>query len=178
MIPRRIVTGHNASSKSVFLSDGPAPRAKAFEHTPGFVSNPIWITGSGTCEADPTPAAITLHAPPGGSVMLVITFPPDSVMQSLDMAQAWPEHLAEFPGIAERFEPETPGMHRTDTTDYAIVLSGEIWLELDDGAKKHLAAHDVVVQQRTRHAWRNTSEAPTTLAFCMIGHMPSGGTTV
>lgn len=178
MILRRIVTGHDASSKSVFLSDGPAPRSKAFEHTPGFVSNPIWTTRPGAGETDPTPAATTLHAAPGGSVMLIVTFPPDSVMQSLDMAQAWPEHLTELPGIAERFEPESPGMHRTDTTDYAIVLAGEIWLELDDGAEKRLTVHDVVVQQATRHAWRNKSDAPATLAFCMIGHVPTGGTAV
>jgi hypothetical protein len=58
-------------------------------------------------------------------LFLIITFPPDSVMTrpDFDFSAAWPEHVAEVPGIAERFESDAPGMHRTDTLDYAIVLS-------------------------------------------------------
>jgi mannose-6-phosphate isomerase-like protein (cupin superfamily) len=140
------------------------------------VSSPVWVTPPGPGEArsramDPTISATSLHAEPGGSVMLVITFPPDAVMmqQDFDMARAWPEHVAELPGIAERFEPDAPGMHRTDTLDYAIILSGEITLELDDGVRKQLSAGDIVVQQGTRHAWRNLGRTPATLAFCMLG---------
>ncbi len=174
MMIRRIVTGHDANGRSVIVSDGPPPRAKAFAHTPGFVSNPVWVTGRDHGDArgrqvDPTVDATSLHAEPGGSVLLVVTFPPDSTMADLDMATAWPEHVTELPGIAERFEPDAPGMHRTDTLDYAIVMAGEISLELDDGVRKHLVAGDVVVQQGTRHAWRNRSDAPATLAFCMLG---------
>ena len=86
-----------------------------------------------------------------------------------DMGAAWPEHLSELPGIAERFEPDSPGMHRTDTLDYAIVMSGEISLELDGGVQKHFVAGDIVVQQGTRHAWRNRSATAATVAFCMLG---------
>ena len=46
MIIRRVVTGHDENGQSVFLSDGPPPRAKRFAHTPGFESNPVWITGA------------------------------------------------------------------------------------------------------------------------------------
>jgi len=169
MIIRRVVTGHDEAGKAIFKSDGPSPRSREFAHTPGFVLNPVWIAGEGDSEDDTTPVATTLHAARGGTVMLVITFPPDSVMAGLDMAVAGAEHLEHIPGIADRFEPEAPGMHRTDTIDYAIVMSGEISLELDDGEIKHLNTHDVVVQQGTRHAWRNRSNAPATLAFCMIG---------
>ena len=176
MIIRRVVTGHDENGKSVFLSDGPPPRAKRFAHTPGFESNPVWITGAKIgsardCAVDPTAEAETLHAEPGGSVLLVVTFPPDTVMADpgFDMGAAWPEHLSELPGIAERFEPDSPGMHRTDTLDYAIVMSGEISLELDGGVQKHLVAGDIVVQQGTRHAWRNRSDTAATVAFCMLG---------
>jgi hypothetical protein len=179
MIVRRVVTGHDKSGKSVFLSDGPTPRAKEFKHTPGFVLNTAWISApelpaAGHNEPDLTVSATSLHADAGGSVFLVITFPPDSVMTraDFDFSAAWPEHVAETPGIAERFEPEAPGMHRTDTLDYAIVLSGEIWLELDDGATRHLVKNDVVIQQGTRHAWPNKSDFPATLVFCMLGRRP------
>jgi mannose-6-phosphate isomerase-like protein (cupin superfamily) len=60
-------------------------------------------------------------------------------------------------------------MHMTDTVDYGIVLSGEIWLELDDGAKVHLKPGDCVVQNGTHHAWRNRGSVPCLMAFVMIG---------
>jgi quercetin dioxygenase-like cupin family protein len=179
MMVRRVVTGHDETGKSIFVVDGPPPKAKKFKHTPGFVLNPVWMTAAevakaGSNEPDMTVSATSLHAEPGGSALLIITFPPDSVMAraDFDFSVAWPEHLAEVAGIAERFEPDAPGMHQTDTLDYAIVLSGEIWLELDDGATRHLVENDVVIQQGTRHAWRNKTDSPTTLAFCMLGRRP------
>ena len=72
------------------------------------------------------------------------------------------ENLAVSPGLAERFEPD--GMHTTPTVDYAIVLDGEIWLELDEGRRRLLRQHDVVIQNGTRHAWRNKSDRTATLA--------------
>jgi quercetin dioxygenase-like cupin family protein len=53
--------------------------------------------------------------------------------------------------------------------DYGIVLEGEVWLELDDGEQVHLKAHDVVVQNGTRHAWRNKSDKPVKIAFTIVG---------
>ena len=79
------------------------------------------------------------------------------------------ENLKVVPGLAECFERENPGMHTTDTVDYGIVLDGEIWLELDDGRVQHLQKHDVVIQNGTRHAWRNKTERPTLMAFVLIG---------
>ena len=89
MIVRRVVTGHDKVGKSVFLTDSPTPRAKEFKHTPGFALNTVWITASeipvaGKNEPDLTVSAKAFHADPGGSVFLVITFPPDSVMTRAD----------------------------------------------------------------------------------------------
>jgi quercetin dioxygenase-like cupin family protein len=53
--------------------------------------------------------------------------------------------------------------------DYAIVLEGDVWLELDDGEEIHLKPHDVVVQNGTRHAWRNKGATPAKMAFVLIG---------
>ena len=60
-------------------------------------------------------------------------------------------------------------MHTTPTVDYGIVLEGEIWLELDNGQLWKLKKHDIIVQNGTRHAWRNPSSSPATLAFVLIG---------
>ena len=76
------------------------------------------------------------------------------------------EHM---PELITKFEMDSPGMHTTDTVDYGIVLEGEVWLELDDGKEVHLRQHDVIVQNGTRHAWRNKSDKPVKLAFVLIG---------
>ena len=60
-------------------------------------------------------------------------------------------------------------MHKTNTVDYAVVYEGEIWLELDDGKAVHLERGDVVVQNGTRHAWRNKGTKPVTMMFFLNG---------
>ena len=66
-------------------------------------------------------------------------------------------------------EPDHPGMHTTDTVDLDIVLSGEVWLELDDGAEVHLQAGDCVIQNGTRHVWHNRTEEPARMFAALIG---------
>jgi naringenin degradation protein FdeH len=66
-----------------------------------------------------------------------------------------------------RDHPRDPGMHRTRTLDYAIILTGEIDLLLDD-SEVHLRAGDVVIQQATNHAWVNRGETPCAVAFILI----------
>ncbi len=102
---------------------------------------------------------------------MFITFPPDAVMMSpdFDAAAAGAEYMQVLPGLAEKFEMEHPGMHTTDSIDYAVLLDGELELELDDGLTKKLAVQDVVIQTGTRHAWRNKSNKPATILFVLIG---------
>jgi quercetin dioxygenase-like cupin family protein len=59
-------------------------------------------------------------------------------------------------------------MHRTPTLDLICILAGEIWLELDDG-DVHLREGDCVVQNGTRHAWRNRNDSPCTMVIVLIG---------
>jgi quercetin dioxygenase-like cupin family protein len=60
-------------------------------------------------------------------------------------------------------------MHKTNTLDYAVVYLGEICLELDDAKTTHLKRGDVVVQNGTRHAWRNKATTPVTMLFVLNG---------
>ena len=60
-------------------------------------------------------------------------------------------------------------MHKTNTVDYSVVYDGEMWLELDDGKTLHLNRGDVVVQNGTRHAWRNKGTKPVTMLFFLNG---------
>ncbi|HSW04493.1 cupin domain-containing protein [Aquabacterium sp.] len=149
------------------------PRTHAFGHIPGMVSRLVWATGTQPAlpfdGVDPTPDIMGFVPEPGETRFLVVTFPPDAVFAApgFDPAAAAQENLATSPGLAERFEPD--GMHTTPTVDYAIVLDGEIWLELDEGRSALLRQHDVVVQNGTRHAWRNKSDRAATMAFVLIG---------
>jgi mannose-6-phosphate isomerase-like protein (cupin superfamily) len=88
---------------------------------------------------------------------------------AFDAEAAAAEQRLASPGITELFEPDNPGMHATDTVDYTVVMSGEVWLELDDGQLSHLRAGDTVVQTGTRHAWRNLGTEPVTLAVVQVG---------
>src|ERR1041385_5950658 len=63
--------------------------------------------------------------------------------------------------------PSHPMMHRTRSLDYAVIMSGEIDMLLDDSVV-HLKAGDVVVQQATNHAWVNRGKEPCRVAFILI----------
>jgi quercetin dioxygenase-like cupin family protein len=65
----------------------------------------------------------------------------------------------------------TPRNHRTDSIDYAVVISGEIDLELD-GTIVHLKQSDVLVQRGTVHTWINRGAAPCVIAFALIAAEP------
>jgi len=106
----------------------------------------------------------------GGTNLMIVKFPPDSVMSApgFDPNAAGGEYMQKIPGLAERFEIDHPGMHTTDTVDYGVLLAGEIHLELDDGAIKKIQPHEVVIQQGTRHAWRNLSNKPATMLFVLV----------
>ena len=60
-------------------------------------------------------------------------------------------------------------MHTTDSTDFGILLSGNVVLELDDGVEVLLSPGDVVVQNGTRHRWRVVGGVPATVAAFIIG---------
>jgi len=64
-------------------------------------------------------------------------------------------------------------MHRTETLDYAIVLSGELDMDMDDSTVK-LKAGDIVIQRGAHHSWVNRSNAPARIAFIMIDANPLG----
>ena len=74
-----------------------------------------------------------------------------------------------LPGMAAHMEPDTPGMHTTATIDFEYIISGRVILELDDGATRELGPGDTVVQNGTRHAWRNPFDEPCTFLVVLIG---------
>jgi hypothetical protein len=160
----------------VFLSDGAPANIHAYEGWPGFMTSVIWATAPipflpPEPAAEPAPPSLRITPPPGETRLMIVRFPPDSVFANprFDPERALEEQQVHLPGLVDCFEAEDPGMHRTDSVDYDIVLDGEIWLELDDGEEVHLKQGEIAIQQGTRHAWRNKSQSVTTMAFMLIG---------
>jgi mannose-6-phosphate isomerase-like protein (cupin superfamily) len=169
---RRVVT-KNVNGKSVVQSDEPM-QAYEFKTVPGYEHTLIWVNPttpdlSKEQRFDSYPDSVVPG--PGGTSLHFVTFPPGSVFAdpSFDGAAAQEEALVRLRGLADHFEKEDPGMHKTNTVDYAVVYDGEIWMELDDNETLHLKRGDVVVQNGTRHAWRNRDTKPVTMLFFLNG---------
>jgi quercetin dioxygenase-like cupin family protein len=141
-IPRRIVTGHDASGKSVILSDGPTPKTLDIGSA---AFHEMWITDEmpvpiAAGEPEPTDRPVRVPPPAGGVLV---------------------RYTEMEPGAAAP-------MHRTETVDVGVVLDGETWLVLDDGSETRMGPGDAVVQRGTNHSWENRSDRPVRMVFVQI----------
>ena len=174
---RRVVTGHDASGKSVFVSDGEAPRY-VINKAGGYGIGVLWATEETAsipvAPGDPSLKAFQYFPDAGGSRFLYVEFRPESFAQEaarrgVDPVQATQEFFAALPGLGGTMEEDVPGMHASVTIDYGIVLSGNVELELDDGVKKVLGPGDCVIQNGTRHRWHNAGSETCLVVFSVIG---------
>ena len=163
---RRVVTGHDAKGKAVILFDGAAPNAKLRKAT-GLVSTLLWVTEESPADvsgdADRAGREIGVAPPPRGSIFRVVDFPPAADFGAVDNAAM----LREMGIAADQSDARHATMHRTKSIDYAVVISGEIDMLLDD-SEVHLKAGDVLVQQGTNHAWVNRGKENCRIAFVLI----------
>ena len=166
---RRVVTSHDDTGKAIVLFDSATPHR--FERAgTGIVSHLMWVTDATPDElaGSQDKAARTIGIPPlsNGSVFRIVDFPPGTDKLALPA-----DHLAREMGAGHAAGTARPprhhAMHRTRSIDYAIVLSGEIDMLLDD-SEIHLKAGDVLVQQATNHAWVNRGSVPCRIAFVLI----------
>ena len=165
---RRVVTGHNAAGKSVFITDAPTPHV--FQRTKGSaIVHELWETASTPADNRGSTDAIArghrLPPPKNGSVLRVIEYPPDAErLAAIAHESALPDDGSGRAAATDRNNPRHAGFHKTATIDYAIVLSGEIYAMMDEG-EVLLKAGDVLVQRGTNHAWSNRSNQPCRIAF-------------
>lgn len=169
---RRVVTGHDAAGKAVFVSDDEvAPYAPPF--SPGNEFHQLWgFDATPRFPDDGTrPAPSTYFPGVGGFRFNFFAIPPDGeqVPDGLDLAEAFADMEANLPGLAGHMERDEPGMHTTATLDVEVVLAGTPVLELDDGAKVTLQPGDTVVQNGTRHRWSNPGAVPAVMAVVLVG---------
>lgn len=168
---RRIVTGNDLKGRSRIVEDAPATSIRTVPERPGYRAVNVWRTAE-------TPARIgakdgTLEhqgilPPRNGTILRIIDFPPEpSDKEEL-------KHMLDstFGGIykdaAHDKRPGVhPGMHCTETVDYAIVLEGEIYAVMDEG-ETLMRAGDVLIQRGTNHAWANRSGRTARIAFVLV----------
>jgi mannose-6-phosphate isomerase-like protein (cupin superfamily) len=163
---RRVVTGHDAAGKSVFVSD----EAVAAQPLTGF--HRLW--GGDKTPQFPDDGSLPEHhmyfPPIGGFRFGMFSIPPDSGADSEVNAAAGSADLeAEAPGLLRYLDLSDPGMHTTDTIDFEVVLEGTVVLELDDGAEVTLHPGDTVVQNGTRHRWKNPGDTMARLVLFICG---------
>ena len=141
---RRVVTGHDAQGRARVAIDEVC--RNVISRRPNHASCVVWSTGTFPADnGDDADGATRQVATTdrGGTVFRIVEY---------------------RPGVA-------PRNHRTESLDYAVVLSGEIDMELD-GSVVHLRAGDVLVQRGTIHNWINRSTAPCVIAFVLIDAKP------
>jgi quercetin dioxygenase-like cupin family protein len=142
---RRVVTGHNETGRAKVEVDEIA--TNVISNRPGASSCVVWSTKGFPVDndgfADPTKASFKTTVD-NGTVFRIVRYEP---------------------GV-------TPRNHRTDSIDYAVVISGSIEMELDDGIVVKLKAGDVLVQRGTIHNWVNRGTEPCVVAFVLISAKP------
>lgn len=168
---RRVITGLNSEGRSTIVSDQFSPAIKSVPDRPNYYSTNIWRTGAAPVEVSERDA-IEDHSgvapPPNGTILRVIDFPPEPK----DPVERARQLKASFGGIfgdADRSQGHDihPGMHETDTVDYAIVLEGEIVAIMEE-SETILKTGDILVQRGTNHAWSNQSGKSCKVAFVLI----------
>ena len=174
---RRVVTGHDKNGKAIILSDGLAPTTNTSPLRPGHYSTDIWRTTGMPIpihpdEPDPTPGPRRLMPGPMGTVIRVSDIPPETqTTRTIDPDHAreifksmGSENASTFGAGANK---RHPFMHRTESVDYAFVLTNEIFMLLDD-SEVLLKAGDVVIQRGTNHAWSNRSKNVTRMLYVLM----------
>jgi hypothetical protein len=168
---RRIVTGIDASGRSYIAEDGVSPAMLTMEGRAGYRNNNIWRTVG-------SPASVTaadsilehrgVLPPKGGTVLRVIDIPPEDKDPEIRKRATEAVFAAMFADAKhDSSHSRHPGMHVTDTIDYAIVLQGELVAIMDEG-ETVMHAGDILIQRGTNHAWANRSGALARIAFILV----------
>jgi mannose-6-phosphate isomerase-like protein (cupin superfamily) len=162
---RRVVTGHDGNGTAIIAMDDIARNVRVREAN-GITSTLMWVEdetpADNSGDVDKADRQIGVAPPDGGSVFRIVEFTPDNDAVSN-------EEMKREMGL----DPDSggpvrhPGMHRTRSVDYAIVLKGEIDMLVDED-EVHVKEGDVIVQRGTNHAWANRGTENCIIAFVLI----------
>lgn len=155
---RRVVTGINADGRHVITDDGAAPNTIVTDTVA--VSEVLWLDGplpSITDGPDKSDSGFALEPPLGGASARVIRMP--GIPHGADPDSTWLRVAGD--------DPDTPGMHATDTLDLMVVLEGSVVMGLEDG-ERVIGPGEFVIQRGTLHRWRPADEHGWTYFVTML----------
>lgn len=167
---RRVVTGHDESGVAKVIMDAHATCILQRPNRPGVTLTNLWQVDTTPAQMerhdDPVTGPLILHPPKNGSIFRIVQFDPEDpeVLAKLDGKAAFAE-MGAGANVVEG--ARHPFMHRTDSVDYAVILTGEIYMMMDED-EVLLKAGDTVVQQGTNHAWSNRGTEPCQIAFILV----------
>ena len=176
MKARRVVTGH-VDGRSVIVSDDDVEPV-TLSLAPGSEFCRLW--GSDETVTFPDDGSVPPHhtyfPPVGGFRFEIVTLPPGfnvdpiEIPPDIDLVAAAGEAFEKLGMTAQGVpDPDRPGMHVSDSIDMIVILSGELWMAVEDGTEVHLRQGDTIVQNGTQHAWYNRGKAPVEFAVFLVG---------
>jgi mannose-6-phosphate isomerase-like protein (cupin superfamily) len=172
---RRIVTGHHADGRSMVMMDDHGPNMTEIKAWPG-----LWVTELWTSEEMPIDnkrpddrgARKMRHDPgPNGTIFRIVEVPPESADAPIDAKAAF-EQLGSENKPKATDSAKHQSMHKTNSVDYLVVISGEMTMLMEDG-ETLLQQGDCIVQRGTNHAWVNKSGKPCILAAVLVDAVPA-----
>ncbi len=176
MLPpiHRIVTGHDDEGRAIVVTEGALPSVNRLPTIPGTVFHEVWSTQGMPVvignTPDPTLGRLMLPPPRHGTRMRFVDIPPDTEdflkHGAARMKDAFNAIGDESASTVRPGSPH-PLMHRTESIDYGILISGEIVLILDED-EVVLKPGSVVIQRGTNHAWANRTSETARMLFILI----------
>jgi mannose-6-phosphate isomerase-like protein (cupin superfamily) len=168
-IYRRIVTGHHPDGRSMVMLKDDGPNTTEIKGWPGLHVTELWTTEEMPIDnkrTDDRGARAMRHDPgPNGTIFRIVEIPPEGGA-AIDAKAAF-EHLGSTNKPKAEDSAKHQSMHKTNSVDYLVVLSGEMTMLMEDG-EVLLKQGDCIVQRGTNHAWVNKSGKPCVLAAVLI----------
>jgi mannose-6-phosphate isomerase-like protein (cupin superfamily) len=171
---KRFITGHTAEGAAIVTIDDYAPNVTELKGWPGAGVTELWVTGEtpvdNTGVEDRSLRPMRHDPTHGGTIFRVVEIPPEGAAP-IDTAATF-EQL----GSGNRPKPEDsqkhPTMHKTNSIDYLVVISGEMWMVMEEG-EVLLKPGDCIVQRGTNHAWKNRGDKPCLIAAVLVDAAPA-----
>jgi len=171
---RRVVTGHDDKGQSVILFDDHGKNVTHIPSWEGLYVTELWVTSespinnAGSQDRSLRPMK---HDPdPHGTIFRLVEIPPES--KTSFKAEGIFTELGSQNKPSEADRNRHPTMHKTNSVDYLVVLSGEMIMEMESGSTL-LKQGDCIVQRGTNHAWINVSDKPCLLAAVLVDAIPA-----
>jgi mannose-6-phosphate isomerase-like protein (cupin superfamily) len=171
---RRVVTGHNRAGQSVILFDDHARNVTHIPSWKGLYVTELWVTSESPIDnhgdADRSLRPMKHDPDPHGTIFRLVEIPPESTTR-FDAKGIFTElGSSTKPSAAD--SARHPTMHKTNSVDYLVVISGEMHMVMEEG-ETLLRQGDCIVQRGTNHAWVNKSSAPCLIAAILVDAKPA-----